>query len=185
MGENMFGLKCLDADMRSCNGGSLQWQIDKWYNVKGKIKLCKNGIHLTFQPKRWQGSRVFLAETPKVYISETDKFVCRKARLIRELSSLELEAYKKAEAQALEAYEKAEAQALEAYEKAEDQALEAYEKAEAPAWEAYKKAKAPALEAYKKAKAPALEAYKKAKAPAWEAYEKAVQEVLAAYATNP
>jgi len=179
----------LDDQMCSCNGGILAWQLNKWFTVPGKIIPCRNGLHLTLDPRGWQGSRVFIAETPKTYNHDESKIVARKARLLHELTVAELEAYekvrapawkayKKAEAPAWKAYDKAGAPALEAYEKVRAQAWEAYEKVRAQAWEAYEKVRAQALEAYEKARAQALEAYEKARAPALEAYEKACQTFL-------
>jgi len=155
----IYGLKCLDAEMCSCNGGLMKWKLNKWFTVKGKIELCDNGLHLTFQPEKWNGTRIFICETPKIYEISEDKSVCRKMRLLKELSKEE----------------------LEAYEKVEQQALEAYKKVEQPAWEAYKKAKQPALEAYKKVEQPAWEAYKKVEQPALEAYQNELQSILKSF----
>ena len=111
-------LKILNKDMRSCNGGKAQkWQLNKWYEIKGKIVKCQKGLHITLNPKLWNGSRVFIAETPQTFEEDFEKAVCAKLRLLKELSPEELEAYEKVEAQALEAYKQVEAQALEAYKK--------------------------------------------------------------------
>ena len=108
-------LKTLDKDMMSCNGGKQEWKLNEWVNVKGKIKMCYNGIHLTLRPYKWCGERVFIAETEKVTDEVEDKVVCRKARLIYELSGRDLKACEEAIALAWKAYEEAKAPAWKAY----------------------------------------------------------------------
>uniref|UniRef100_A0A6M3K1D2 DUF7666 domain-containing protein n=1 Tax=viral metagenome TaxID=1070528 RepID=A0A6M3K1D2_9ZZZZ len=41
--------KLTDADIRS-NAGTFQWEVGKWYSVKGKIELCNNGFHCYQHP---------------------------------------------------------------------------------------------------------------------------------------
>jgi hypothetical protein len=154
--------------MQSCNGGTQEWELNKWYTAQGKIVMCSNGFHLTLNPKTWTGKRVFIAETPKVCEIQPDKVVVRRVRLLRELTP-----------QLLETYEKAKAQLLETYENAEVQLWETYKKAKAQLWETYKKAKAQLLETYEKAEAQLRETYKKAKAQLRETYKKQCQDFLA------
>lgn len=86
MKNRILMLKVLDENMKSCNGGSMQFEVGKRYTVKGDIRMCQHGFHLTFQPKNWRGSRVFIAETSKIYDFTTDgmKAVCQNIKLLFE-----------------------------------------------------------------------------------------------------
>ena len=93
--SKVLGLKLLDENMQSCNGGSFQWELDKQYEIEGEIEIYKSGFHFTFQLDEWKGSRLFICETPEVINKQIDKIVCRKIRLIKELILEERESYKK------------------------------------------------------------------------------------------
>jgi len=185
MSPRILGLKVLDENMQSCNGGEMQWRLRKWVSVRGTISMCSKGLHLTYVPNKWKGSRVFIAETPKVFEAEDDKVVCRRLRLLRELSPAALKAYNEAEATAEKAYNKATATAWKAYNEATATALKAYAEAEATALRAYDGAEATALKAYNEATATAKKAYNEAKAPAEKAYNEAIQAVLAGMLEAP
>src|SRR5208337_5010138 len=75
--------------MQSCNGGTQIWELNRWYEATGELKLCKSGYHLTYYPELWKGTRVFLAEATEIGQIDTDKFVCRKIQLLKELSAVE------------------------------------------------------------------------------------------------
>ena len=150
MQKKKLYIKCLDEQMRSCNGGSQQWKVGRWYDIEGSLAMCKRGFHVTLAPAEWAGTRRFIAEVRNVSQEDEKKAVCAAVRLLKEISPRVIKAYEKAKAPAWEAYEKAKASALEAYKKAKASAWEAYEKATASAWEAYEKATASASEAYKK-----------------------------------
>ena len=124
-------LKVLDSGMRSCNGGKQQWQIGKRVTAKGKIEMCRNGIHLTLRPSVWEGKRVFIAETSKVYDFQRGdmKAVCRSVKLLLELSDSQLKAYEEGEAPLLKAYEEGEAPLLKAYKEGKAQLWKAYKEA--------------------------------------------------------
>ena len=118
MSPRILGLKVLDENMQSCNGGTMAWALDKWVSVKGTISICHNGLHMTYEPNKWNGTRVFIAETPKVFEVEGDKVVCGRLRLLRELSPAAWKAYDEAKATAWKAYDEAKATAEKAYNKA-------------------------------------------------------------------
>ena len=110
-------LKVLDSNMNSCNGGSMKWTLTKNITVKGKIKICKNGIHLTLDPKSWSGKRIFIAQTNKVYDFQEDgiKAVCRTAKLLLELSPNQLKTYDEGRAPLWKTYNEGCAQLLKTY----------------------------------------------------------------------
>jgi acyl CoA:acetate/3-ketoacid CoA transferase beta subunit len=92
--------KVLDAEGRSCHNDAnpMQWSLPvegkpgAWHEVKGKIRVCENGLHLTDDPARWfkYKCRIFEVEAEGVEGDFTDdndrKVVARKARLVRELA---------------------------------------------------------------------------------------------------
>lgn len=86
-------LKILDADMRSCNSGSHQWEIGEWYEVENPV-VCSRGFHLVDSNHThiWLDSfskRLFEAE----WDGECDcsehgdggKIAVSRARLVREI----------------------------------------------------------------------------------------------------
>jgi hypothetical protein len=88
--------------MNGCSflGGNLKWDLpinDKpgnWHEVDGKLNQCYWGLHLTTEPVCWwvKGCQIFEAEAEGIE-SEQDQFgafVCRKARLIRQLTDEDL-----------------------------------------------------------------------------------------------
>ena len=137
-------MKVLDSGMRSCNGGEQQWQIGKRVTAKGKIEMCRNGIHLTLRPSVWEGKRVFIAETSKVYDFQRGdmKAVCRSVKLLLELSDSQLKAYEEGEAPLWKAYEEGEAPLLKAHEEGKAQLWKAHEEGEAQLWKAHEEGKA-------------------------------------------
>ena len=82
--------KVLDENMRSCVNpvNRLQWKIGKWHKAKDKLIMCVNGLHLTRNPTEWysEGKRVFVAEAQEISEWSKDKCVCRKARIIAEVT---------------------------------------------------------------------------------------------------
>ena len=121
-------LKVLGGNMQSCNGGRQQWQIGKRVTVKGKMEMCNRGLHLTLQPSSWQGTRVFIAETSKVYDFQTEdmKAVCRSAKLLMELSPEQLEIYEEGDASLWKAYAEGRAPLLKAYKEGKASLWKAY-----------------------------------------------------------
>ena len=92
-------LKVLDADNRSCNGGStgLEWSLPvqnadgswtpgKWMpEVTGDLELCANGYHLTDTEHLldWLNATIYEAEPSEERIESDGKIVCRSVRLLR------------------------------------------------------------------------------------------------------
>ena len=96
----MLGLKVLDDQMRSCNGGIHSWSLGVKYEHEGRLVLGRCGFHLTYRPDMFRGTRVFLAEASEVksgsILGTLNSFVCRSVTLLRELSAAELRAYNNA-----------------------------------------------------------------------------------------
>lgn len=113
--NEVLALKCLNEKMRSCNNGKQAWTLGKKYIVKGKLVICVNGFHLTFNPEEWKGNRIFIAEASEIGTMQKDKFVCRSVKLVKELSKAELNSYDEAIAPAEKAYDEAIAPARKAY----------------------------------------------------------------------
>lgn len=86
-------------DGESCDGGSLSWSLPdggkpgEWHTVEGDVELCRNGLHLTFDPlQHWRHGRdVYLAEG-KGMTREAHglKVACKSARLLRRLTPAEM-----------------------------------------------------------------------------------------------
>ena len=137
MTEKILLLKVLDKNMQSCHGGELQWEIGKTQTVRGQIVICENGLHLTVNPALWmrhvRGSRVFIAETTKIYERDgAEKVVCRTVKLLKELTRKEY-AYYEAKIDALYADYRAKRAPLYADYEAKRDALDAdYEAKRAP-----------------------------------------------------
>jgi hypothetical protein len=86
-----------------------QWEIGKWYSVKGKIKLCKNGFHCYQHPylavlhqpihgDYGSGMRLFEAEVSGQHVVDGQVKECwRHMRLLRELSLPEITIGQRAE----------------------------------------------------------------------------------------
>jgi hypothetical protein len=93
--------KVLDAKNRSCNGGSpdLVWSLPvqnadgswtpgEWMpEVKGDLKLCSNGYHLTDAEHLpdWLNASIYEAEPSNELIKGDNKIVCRSVRLLRKM----------------------------------------------------------------------------------------------------
>jgi hypothetical protein len=113
-----LGLKVLDENMQSCNGGTMAWALDKWVSVKGTISICSRGLHMTYDLSGWKGNRVFIGETAKIFEKEGDKVVCGRMRLLRELTPAEVKRYEEAIAPEVKRYEEAIAPEVKRYEEA-------------------------------------------------------------------
>lgn len=93
--------KVLDANNRSCNGGSpdLVWSLPtqnedgtwtpgEWMpEVQGDLELCANGYHLTNAEYLldWLNATIYEAEPSEELIEGDDKIVCRSVRLLKKL----------------------------------------------------------------------------------------------------
>lgn len=93
---------------KSCHGGNFEWSLPNeqipgaYHEHVGELKKCYSGFHLTRNPVYWFNTncQVFLAEAQGEtlgmeysIVPSYDKIVCRKVRLIRQLSNKELEEF--------------------------------------------------------------------------------------------
>jgi hypothetical protein len=92
--------KVLDEHGRSHGHGGasqMQWSLPKngkpgdWHVVKGDVKLCGNGLHVTDRPEHWykDGCRVFEVEAEIVdtrFGDRESKAVAKRVRLVREIA---------------------------------------------------------------------------------------------------
>jgi hypothetical protein len=176
-----YAIKVLNDNMQACNGGNKQYQPGKTHTAKGEIRICSNGLHLTYRPRLWKGTRWFIAKTPKVYTAKKDKMVCRKITLLCELPKPARDAYNAAEETTNDAYNAALKPADDAYNAALKTANDAYDAAVKTARDAYYAALKPARDAYNAALEPARDAYNAALKPARDAYDAAVKTANDAY----
>ena len=86
------GYKGLDEDMVAIHGDEMQYELEKWYEVDGKIKPCENGFHFCkkLEDTHWYynlfESRLFEIEADGEVMEAGDtKMVCSKIRLVREI----------------------------------------------------------------------------------------------------
>jgi hypothetical protein len=163
----MLALKVLDSNMRSCNGGDQFWKLNKTYRCKGKLKLCSNGYHLTFLPKEWEGTRVFLAEIGGVGEVKRDKLVCRSVKLLKEMSKSELAVYDESIVTARKVYDESIATARKVY----DESI-------APARKVYYESIATARKVYYESTATAEKVYYESTATAEKVYYESIQKIL-------
>lgn len=90
--------KILNQNMQSCNGGKFVWKLHKWQKVRGRLKICERGLHLTVAPEQWhhsQTDRIFVAEAKEIAEWQLDKCVCRSVRLLAEVPQTLWDAYHK------------------------------------------------------------------------------------------
>ena len=85
------------VDGKSCHGGYLKWSLPKkdgekwiagdWHEVKGDLKICSKGLHLTKERFKWYkwGCTCYEAEAENIISWEEDKCVAQKVRLIKEI----------------------------------------------------------------------------------------------------
>lgn len=81
--------KVLNEDDRSCNGGTGRWTPGRWRSVRGDLVACKRGLHLTDAAHLplWLGPVIWEAETDGDLIDAGDKWVARKARIVRRVEA--------------------------------------------------------------------------------------------------
>ena len=96
----MVFYKVLNANGRSCNGGSMQWSLPtqnkdgswtpgEWTpTIEGELVECWNGYHLATleQLPLWLNERIFVAEVDGDVLAsaDNDKWIARKVRLVSE-----------------------------------------------------------------------------------------------------
>ena len=90
----MRGYKFMESDM-TCRG--FQYEIGKEYTLKGELEICKNGFHFCENPfdclKYYDNievnKRLFLVEVFGEVISQGDKSVTNKIKIIEEIKDIE------------------------------------------------------------------------------------------------
>src|SRR5689334_9626072 len=74
----------------------MQWSLPKgdkpgdWHEAEGDLVLCRNGLHLTWDPAHWwkPGCAIYEAEADGIAAEDDGecKLVCRRARIMREVT---------------------------------------------------------------------------------------------------
>jgi hypothetical protein len=90
----MKGYKFMESDM-TCRG--FQYEIGKEYSLDGKLGICKNGFHFCENPfdcleyyNNIEGDkRLFLVEALDEVITEDDKSVTNKIKIVEEIKDIE------------------------------------------------------------------------------------------------
>jgi hypothetical protein len=84
--------KVTDAEGRACHGGTGKWTKGRWRSVAGELKPCARGLHLVTvkQLPQWLSEGILWeAETEGGLIDAGDKWVARRARVVREVARLD------------------------------------------------------------------------------------------------
>ena len=90
----MRGYKFMESDM-TCNG--FQYEVEKEYSLEGKLVICESGFHFCENPfdcleyyNNIEGDkRLFLVEALGKVISEDNKSVTNKIKIIEEIKDIE------------------------------------------------------------------------------------------------
>src|SRR5574343_423060 len=90
----MVGYKMTESDM-TCRG--FQYEVEKEYSLKGELKICRNGFHFCENPfdcleyyNNIKGNkRLFLVEALGEVITEHDKSITNKIKIIEEIKDIE------------------------------------------------------------------------------------------------
>ena len=90
----MRGYKMMESDM-TCMG--FQYEISKEYSLKGKLEICESGFHFCENPfdclryyDNIKGNkRLFLVEALGEVITEGDKSVTNKIKIVEEITDIE------------------------------------------------------------------------------------------------
>jgi hypothetical protein len=84
-------IKCyrfVTNDLKSQNGNT-EWIIGEWQKHKGKLEICKQGLHACREPldnlDYVFGERWFIAEAKGKILEDENKFCASEMRLIREI----------------------------------------------------------------------------------------------------
>lgn len=83
----------VEADMTSSNGTEEAWEVGVWKEHTGRLELCVSGYHACEHPLdalqyTFTGTRLFLAEAEGFTAADTEKFVARRMRLLKEVPDL-------------------------------------------------------------------------------------------------
>lgn len=88
--------KTLGSDGSCCHGGTGKWPLPvegkpgEWMPfIEGTLTPCKNGYHILTinQLLPWLNEAIFEVEVKGEIVSQSDKSVCREARLLRKLET--------------------------------------------------------------------------------------------------
>jgi hypothetical protein len=90
----MIGYKLMESNM-SCKG--FQYEIGKEYSLDSKLLICRNGFHFCENPFDCLGyydniegdKRLFLVEALGEVITENDKSVTNKIKIVEEIKDIE------------------------------------------------------------------------------------------------
>ena len=90
----MKGYKFMESDM-TCNG--FQYEVGEEYTLKGKLEICESGFHFCKNPFDCLGyydniegdKRLFLVEALGEVITEDDKSVTNKIKILEEIKDIE------------------------------------------------------------------------------------------------
>src|SRR5690606_3271747 len=93
-GEEMRGYKATDSNGKCLN---FQFRVGKTYSIKGELEICKNGFHFcqnffdvyNYYSKS-EETRIFEVEALGQVITEQDKSVTNKIKIVREIKGKEL-----------------------------------------------------------------------------------------------
>ena len=84
----MKGYRFVTENLKSGHG-DIQWRVGEWRECKGKLSLCKTGLHASEKPRDSLsyafGTRWFECETRGEILKDTDKFCASEMRLVREI----------------------------------------------------------------------------------------------------
>ena len=81
--------KVLNEDQTACMGVGAWPPVGEWFEVKGKLIPCNNGIHLCRRDDliHWIGPAIFTVEYDGEMIESDNKIVVRRARLLSKLET--------------------------------------------------------------------------------------------------
>ncbi len=90
----MRGYKLMESDM-TCMG--FQYELNKEYSIEGELIICENGFHFCENPFNCLGyydnikgnKRLFLVEVLGEVITENDKSVTNKIKIVEEIKDIE------------------------------------------------------------------------------------------------
>ena len=87
-GKVKIGYWCSDSHGRPANGGT----SDGWFakpgliqEVEGPLEICTRGLHITSDPLRWRGSRVWICALHGEVQNEDDKSASLKREIVGEV----------------------------------------------------------------------------------------------------
>lgn len=84
--EGRIAYRCTNQHGSPCNGGSIvEFEPDGWAKkIEDPIIDCQRGYHVTREPHRWKGCRVFVVETDRA-VTAKEKQAHRTFRILGEV----------------------------------------------------------------------------------------------------